>query len=59
MVSQAQSRATAKYNRTHYKQYAIRYSLKDDADVIKALDEAENKADYIRRLIRADIKQRV
>ena len=54
MASKAQSRATNKYNKKTYKQYAFRLNLENDADVIRVLDAQENKADFIRQLIRKE-----
>ena len=38
-------------------QIAIRYNNINDADILEKLNEVPNKADYIRQLIRADIKR--
>ena len=59
MRSDAQRRATAKYVRKNYKQYAVRFNLWTDADIIEILDGTENKADYIRQLIREDQEKHV
>lgn len=57
-ITAAQSRASAKYNKSHTKQYNLRYSLQYDADIIEALDAIPNKQGYIKALIRADIAAR-
>lgn len=44
-------------NRT-MKAISIRFHKVNDADVIAMLDQQENKADYIRQLIRADIESK-
>lgn len=46
------------YKKRAYKMYAIRYHVKNDADVISRLESVDNKADYIRRLIREDIERK-
>lgn len=55
MATKAQSKATNKYNKRVYKQYAFRLRIKEDADVIKHLEAQQNKADYLRELIKNDI----
>lgn len=54
-ITAAQSRASVKYNKSHTKQYNLRYSLQYDSDIIEALDAIPNKQGYIKALIRADI----
>jgi len=44
------------YNKTKMKSYAFRFSYKEDQDIIDFLESIDNKTDYIRRLIRADIE---
>ena len=60
MASEAQKRAIAKYDQTHkndYKWYKFRFNKKNDAAVIARLDTVDNKQDYIRSLILADMKR--
>lgn len=44
-----------KYDKTHMKQYLLKFNLEYDSDVIAKLDSMESKQGYIRQLIRADI----
>ena len=45
----------SRYDKTHMKQYLLKYHLENDADIIAKLDEMESKQGYIRQLIRDDI----
>lgn len=54
-MSDAIRRAVAKYDATHTKQIKLKLNLKTDADIIKKLEEVENKQGYIKSLIRKDI----
>ena len=44
-----------KYDKTHMKQYLLKYHLENDADIIAKLDGMESKQGYVRQLIRDDI----
>ncbi len=57
MTSEAQKRATAKYDSGHTKQVKLKLNLKTDSDIIERLDEVGNIQGYIKRLIREDIKK--
>lgn len=57
MASDAQIRASARYNATNTIQVAIRLNRTTDADVIKRLASVESKAGYIKALVREDIKR--
>lgn len=52
MKSEAQKRATRKYDRTHSKQFAVRFWYGKDDDIIRKLEATENKAELIRQAIR-------
>lgn len=54
-VSEAQKRASAKYNKKNTKLFNIRLMLTTDADIITFLDTKANKQGYVKSLIRADI----
>lgn len=54
-VSEAQKRAKAKYDR-FTKEFVFRFRLRHDADVIERLTAVPNKTEYLRRLIRADMR---
>ena len=55
MVTKAQLRAINKYNREQTISIAIRLNKKTDADIIEKLQAVDNKAGYIKALIRKDI----
>lgn len=55
MATEAQRRATAKYDKTHTKGIYLKLNLVNDADILAKLDAADNKQLYIKNLIRADI----
>ena len=57
MLTEAQKRAIAKYDKANTRQVHLKLNCRTDADVIKALDNAESKQGYIKRLIRADISR--
>lgn len=44
-----------KYDKTHTKVYTIKVVKTTEQDIIQKLDEQENKARYIKNLIRKDI----
>ena len=50
-----QAAAQEKWRKEKMKGVSIRRNIESDADVISKLESVPNKADYIRRLIRADI----
>ena len=56
MVSEAQNRAQAKYDKTNTKMIQMKLNLKTDADILEKLDSVGNKQGYIKALIRADIE---
>ena len=55
--SEAQKRATARYQRESTKSVSIRF-MPGDADILAWLDEQPNKAGYVKALIRADMEAR-
>lgn len=55
MASTRKKEITAKWNAEYTKTFCLRFNIASDADVIKALESAENKCDYIRNLIRKDV----
>lgn len=54
-MSEAHNRATAKYNAEKTILVPIRLNKKTDADIISKLQSVDNKAGYIKALIRKDI----
>lgn len=57
MKTEAQKRATLKYDEKYAKQVALKLNTKTDADIFCRLDEVGNKQGYIKQLIRDDIKR--
>ena len=55
MSTEAQKKASNKYNKENTVQYCIRLNKKTDAEVIEVLDRCTNKVGYIKRLIINDI----
>lgn len=56
MVSEAQNRAQAKYDKANTKMIQMKLNLKTDADILEKLASVGNKQGYIKALIRADIE---
>ena len=55
MSTEAQIKASQKYNQNNTKIINLRLNNKTDADVIEWLEKQDNKAGYIKRLIREDM----
>lgn len=53
---QRQAASRRKYDSTKTKQYVMRLRIGADADVIEKLDSVPSKTEYIRSLVRQDIK---
>lgn len=56
MSTEAQKRASAKYDAKNTIQVKVKLNKKSDADIIERLDQVGSKATYIKKLIRNDIK---
>lgn len=52
-----QSAYIDQYKREHYKSVAFRVNKETEKDILQKLDSVENKADYIKQLIRNDLKK--
>jgi len=52
-----QAASRRKYDSTKTKQYVMRLRIGADADVIKKLDSVPSKTEFIRELIRRDIRE--
>lgn len=57
MTSDAQKRATAKYDAQNTKQIKLKLNLRSDHDILERLEEVGNVQGYIKQLIRDDIKK--
>lgn len=55
MVTEAQRKASAKYDRNHTKSILFKFNTTNDADILAKLDEVGNKQGYIKNLIRDNI----
>lgn len=55
-VSEAQKRAKKRYDKKT-KELVLRFRLNQDGDVIQRLDEVPNKTEFIRELVRRDIRE--
>lgn len=58
MVSEAQKRASAKYNKEKMKQRAVTFSP-NEMELFNYLETKQNKSAYIKALIQADMEGRV
>lgn len=56
-ATEAQKRATLKYDRANTKQYHLKLNLNSDADIIARLEQQTSMQGYIKALIREDIKK--
>lgn len=56
-VSESQKRAKKRYDTLRTKQYVMRLRIGADADVIEKLDSVPSKTEFIRELVRRDIRE--
>ena len=56
MATEAQRRASAKYDKNHTRSVLLKFNTSSDADILARLDEVENKQGYIKGLVRRDIR---
>ena len=54
MATEAQKRASAKYDKAHTKGIYLKLNTKTDADIIEFLSGVDNVQRYIKKLIRND-----
>ena len=54
-TTEAQKRATAKYQAKNTRMFTIRLNYNTDQDIIDKLEKVSNKQGYIKELIRTDI----
>ena len=55
-MTNAQAKASAKYDKVNTKQILLKLNKKTDKDILDKLNQTGNKQGYIKNLIRADIK---
>lgn len=56
MTSEAQKRASAKYDAKNTRMYAIKMNRVTDADILAKLEAVGNVQGYIKELIRKDMR---
>lgn len=56
MTTEAQIRATKKYQEKNTRLMSIRLNLNTDADIIAKLESVDSKQGYIKELIRKDMR---
>lgn len=56
MASEAQLKASRKYNKNNTKSYPIKVNKKTEKDIYEHLESKENVNGYIKQLIRDSIK---
>ena len=59
MATEAQKRASAKYDKNNTKSMLLKFNLKTDADILAHLETVGNKQGFIKELIRASIHQNI
>lgn len=57
MASEAQKRASAKYDANNTTSVYIKLNINTELDIIEKLESVENKSGYIKQLIRNDIEK--
>ena len=57
-ASEAQKKASAKYDKENTKMISFKFNEKTDADILDRLASVPNKQGYIKKLIREDMKER-
>lgn len=55
-TSEAQKRASTKYDAENTKQIMLKLNTKTDKDILERLERVGNKQGYIKRLIRKDME---
>ena len=56
MKTEAQKRATRKYDKEHSRQILLKLNKKTDADILAKFDAVPNMQGYVKTLIRDDLK---
>lgn len=59
MVTEAQKRAVARYDKENTKKILLKLNRVTDADILDQLQSVGNKQGYIKKLIRQDINNNV
>ena len=53
----AQKRASAKYNKENVKRVILHFNINTDKDILDYLERKDNKTGYIKELIRKDMEE--
>ena len=56
-ISEAKKKADEKWKKANLRQIKFSFNRTGDKDVLDKLDSVENKTEYVRELIRDDIKK--
>lgn len=56
MATEAQKRASAKYDAQNTKRYSLKLNLVTDADILARLEAVGNVQGYIKELVRRDMR---
>ena len=59
MVTEAQKRAVARYDKENTQQILLKLNKVTDADILDRLHSVRNKQGYIKKLIRQDINNSI
>ncbi len=54
-MSNAKTKASAKYDANNTKRISLKLNIKTDADILKKLQDVPNTQGYIKELIRKDL----
>lgn len=57
MTRESQKRAVRKYDDANTVQFRMKLNKKTDEDILKKLDEVDNKQGYVKKLIRDDLSK--
>lgn len=57
MASRAQIKASNKYNRENTKTFMVKVNKHTETDILNKLESVDNKAGYIKQLIRDDLNK--
>lgn len=57
MTTEANKRASKKYDQKNTKMISVKLNKKTDADIFNHLEKIDNKQSYIKALIRKEIKE--
>lgn len=57
MTTEANKRASKKYDQKYTKMISVKLNKRTDADIFQHINTVDNKQSYIKDLIRRDIKE--